>query len=70
MKQFIKVLKQIYHPVLTPLLIGANVPYLIEEKKYEFIPVVIIFQISYTGYICITNAYKFYKRKSDENEKP
>lgn len=70
MKQFIKVLKQIYPPVLTPLLIGANVPYLIEEKKYEFIPVVIIFPISYTGYICITNAYKFYKRKSAENEKP
>lgn len=70
MKQFIKVLKQIYHPVLTPLLIGANVPYLIEEKKYEFIPVVIIFPISYTSYLCITKTYKFYKRKSDENEKP
>jgi hypothetical protein len=68
MKQFIKVLKQIYHPVLTPLLIGANLPYLIEEKKYETIPLVIIFPISYTGYICAKNAYQFYKRKLDETE--
>jgi len=70
MKQFIKVLKHIYHPVLTPLLIGANVPYLIEEKKYEVIPLVIIFPISYTGYFCASKAYTFYKRKLDENEKP
>ena len=70
MKQFIKVLKHIYHPVLTPLLIGANLPYLIEEKKYELIPLVIIFPVSYTGYICITKAYQFYKRKSVENKKP
>ena len=60
MKQFVKVLKQIYHPVLTPLLIGANVPYLIEKKKYELIPVVIIFPVSYTGYICTIKAYKFF----------
>jgi len=66
MKQYIRLIKQLYHPVLTPLLIGANLPYLIEEKKYESIPLVIVFPISYTGYFCASKTYKFYIRNFDK----
>ena len=51
-------LKTIYHPVISPLLIGLNMYAVIEQERYTHIPIVISFPVVYTGYHIGKYVYK------------
>lgn len=38
------------HPIVASLLIGANLPSLLGEKKYHEIPILVLVPAAYTGY--------------------
>ena len=56
-----------YYPVISSVLIGFNLPEIIVEKKYERIPLLVVFPAAYTGYKI--GAVVYANNKEIENQK-
>jgi hypothetical protein len=69
----VNALKILNYPTATPLLIGLNLPTVFGEKKYNELPLVILFPALYTGYNIGNHYYKytllFKEEEEEEKEK-
>jgi hypothetical protein len=68
-----KILREIYHPVATPLIIGINLPFIVKNKKYEHVPLLIVLPYMYSGFQLGKEIYTFDKwmeeRKKEEERR-
>ena len=61
-----KTLRILYNPLFSSLCIGYYLPSLIGEKKYDHIPLLVLFPGLYTGYQVGSYTYKFNKLEEQQ----
>jgi len=67
--QELNALKILNPPTAIPLLIGLNLPTVLGEKKYNELPLVLLFPALYTGYNVGNSYYKYNKLQNEEKKK-